>query len=363
MTDVEFDFPPIAATLSLDELLAGDVAASQAVVATWVEQALNHFFAFLEQQQSKEQPWSHGKKPSLLSGARYALLNDGGKNPAKRLRPWFLFLAAAAMGQPLNKFYHLALSIELIHGYSLVHDDLPAMDNDAMRRGKPTLHRAFLGDLSAKDNEAFAILVGDLLQGLAFELLAMDGATAPADKNTLLLHLARAAGFGGMVSGQWRDIVGATTIDDAKRLKAQKTGALIELCLTAPLLITPPDNHTATLWHGVARQVGLLYQAVDDMMDEVATAGAMGKQTGKDRAAGKSTTIALQGLSAARREINDWLAQVESGINQLKTTSDGDGHGDGAAVDSVAANPIKNAVAVDLLLTWLKTMIQPVIKI
>ena len=350
MTSHGITFPSLDQGLDKGLLLTDDVARSQAAVARWVEDALQVFFSHLETQEI----WQGQDKPSLIDGARYALLNDGGQTAAKRLRPWFLLLTATAMNRPIEKFYHLALAIELIHGYSLVHDDLPAMDNDAMRRGKPTLHRAFLHDMAAKDNEAFAILVGDLLQSLAFELLAMDGALGATEKNSLLLQLARAAGAGGMVSGQWRDIVGAKTNDDARLLKAQKTGALIEIALTAPLLTIGDEgmmghHDAANLWRGMAGNIGRLYQALDDMMDEVASSSVMGKETGKDRAAGKSTTIALQGLAAARQEISGWLAEVETSVQSIKNTSP-------------AANPMKHFMAMDLLVAWLKTMVKNIDK-
>ena len=325
------------------QLLTGDVASSQAAVVAWTEIGLQNFFSYLE----KKEAWPDEEKPSLLAGARYALLNDGGATPAKRLRPWFLLVAGAALAVPLQQLYHLALAIELIHGYSLVHDDLPAMDDDATRRGKPTLHRAFLHCLSAKENEAFAILVGDLLQGLAFELLAMDETIAPAKKNILLGRLAQAAGFGGMVSGQWRDMMGAKTVDEANQLKSQKTGALIELSLTAPWLgvndVGKEAGKVENNWRTMAKNIGLLYQAVDDMMDEVLPSDAMGKKTGKDRAAGKSTTIALGGIEQARAEINQWMQAVEVTAKDMKEGVIG-----------------LNNAAIEVLLAWLRAVVKKI---
>ncbi len=316
-------FPNLAA----DKIMVDDAEASIKAAADWVEKSLTIFFQHLAQQEKTAQATLRQDENnlSLLDGARYVLLNGDGAHPAKRLRPWFVFLASAACGNTLEqpafpKFYHAALAIELIHNYSLIHDDLPAMDDDKQRRGKATLHVAFPERLSSKTNEAFAILVGDVLQGLAFELIATSPNLSAELSNRLVIDLARAAGFGGMVSGQWRDMMGAETMAQARLLKAQKTGALIEFSLTAPLRLAQQQMLPATqlMWRELASQVGLLYQAVDDILDEVSTSAAMGKKTGKDKAAGKATTIALVGMAAAQKEVEDCAANIQRLISTIK---------------------------------------------
>ncbi|MGI9461457.1 MAG: polyprenyl synthetase family protein [Alphaproteobacteria bacterium] len=334
------DFSP----LTRDKILSPN---SLHLVADWVEESLHKLFTNL----AKKEHWQDDK-PSLIDGARYSLLTgdistkkaSSGEARAKRLRPWFLFLSAVATGSDIKKFYHLALSIELIHGYSLIHDDLPAMDDDILRRGKSTLHLAFDKTLSTKDNEAFAILVGDLLQTLGFELLAHDEYLTVNEKNTLLLGLTRAIGFQGMVSGQWRDIIGARKIADVTKLKAEKTGALIEFSLQAAFLLAG-DHITPTsqkLWGKMAHQTGLIYQALDDMMDEIATSEMMGKTTGKDKLAGKSTSITSLGMAKAKEEIIKWWQDIKISATAIKQTN------------HIDPQPL------DQLLTWQATMIESI---
>lgn len=350
--------------------LGQTLAQSQQAVADWVEQSLQLFFNRIEAQEQQEgratmvamnhdgasemvSDKTNSRKittASLMAGARYACLNHGHPIAAKRWRPWLMLVAGQALGVPLPRLMNLSLAVELIHCYSLVHDDLPAMDDDAIRRGSPTLHRAFLdlmpqhhadgGDMAngskrrrqqdeagkAKHNEAFAILVGDMLQSLAFIMVAEDdrhghghGLDAVA-KNNAIAALARAARL--MVLGQWHDMAGAEGVDDLLLLQRRKTGALIELCLTAPLLVGQKEWPASEMarWRELAVLLGVFYQQVDDMMDEVGEAQAMGKETQKDRQQGKSTMVYFLGPLGGRRRLDSLAGRLLAMLLAIKTT-------------------------------------------
>lgn len=221
------------------------------------------------------------------------------QSPGKRLRPLLLSAAAVAVGGEAvrERTVATAEALELIHTYSLVHDDLPAMDDDALRRGHPTLHVAF--------DEATAILVGDGLQARAFELIATDD-TLPAEQRVALVAcLAKASGFEGMVGGQSLDMqsTGKTlTLDALKALHAMKTGALITAALEMGGIIGGAGTAQRELLCKVGAQIGLAFQIIDDVIDVRSDSATLGKTSGKDAAAGKSTYVSLMGLDAAERE-------------------------------------------------------------
>ena len=228
----------------------------------------------------------------LHEAMRYAV--RGGKG----LRA-FLVLEGARLHGVGDRAGHAAAAIEALHAYSLVHDDLPAMDDDDLRRGHPTVHR--------KWDEATAILVGDALQALAFELVCAPGSgVVDAARAELALTLAQAAGAQGMVLGQALDIAAESgpplTLDQITRLQAGKTGALITWAACAGPRIAQADT-TSMQAYGDA--LGLAFQIADDILDETGDAAAVGKAVGKDAAAGKATFVSLLGLDGAKRRAGE----------------------------------------------------------
>ena len=240
----------------------------------------------------------------LLAAMRHGVLNGG-----KRLRPFLVMETAALFGGNERAALHVAASLECVHSYSLIHDDLPAMDDDDLRRGLPTVHRAF--------DEATAILAGDALLTLAFDTLA-DGAAeaglAPQRCLDLVRGLARAAGIGGMAGGQALDLQSeGGTPDEAAiiMLQAMKTGALIRYACEAGAIVggASPEEQERLAEFGSA--VGLAFQLADDLLDLTASPIAMGKATGKDAAAGKATLASLNGIEWTRRQLDGLVAQAE----------------------------------------------------
>lgn len=242
-------------------------------------------------------PAADGIPERLLTATRYAVLGQG-----KRFRPCLVLESAALFGVPADRSLDCALAFEFLHCYSLVHDDLPAMDDDDMRRGQPTVHRAF--------DEWTAILVGDALQALAFDILAREAThPEPRARAELVLLLARAAGAAGMVGGQALDLeadkLGAVYgADEVLALQAMKTGALIRAACEAGAILggAPPDERAALATYG--REVGLAFQLADDLLDVTGEAALIGKATGKDAKRGKATLVSLMGLDAARAALD-----------------------------------------------------------
>ena len=257
----------------------------------------------LERVEQALSDWVDASAPAGLGLAmRYAVL-DGGK----RLRPLLVLAAAEAVGAGAGRAaMGAACAIELIHAYSLVHDDMPCMDNDVMRRGKPTVHVRF--------GQAQALLAGDALQSLAFELLTPCDGSVPADVQARCAGLlARASGYWGMAGGQAIDLasVGRTLSEDQLRqMHRLKTGALL-LCsveLGAACAPAVPASTTAALQR-FGQALGLAFQVVDDILDVTADSATLGKTAGKDAAADKPTYVALMGLDAAQRHA-DQLARA-----------------------------------------------------
>jgi farnesyl diphosphate synthase len=192
----------------------------------------------------------------------------------------------------------VALAVECVHVYSLIHDDLPSMDDDDLRRGKPTLHRAF--------DESTAILAGDSLHALAFQILAEDSTHEdPFVRAELILELARAAGPAGMAGGQMMDLKASQMrldLASVTRLQQLKTGALIGWCLEAAAIMArvPPEGRTSL--RGFARDIGLAFQIADDLLDHEGIEEKAGKRLGKDKDAGKETFVSLLGAERARQQ-------------------------------------------------------------
>jgi len=239
----------------------------------------------------------------LMAAMRHGVLNGG-----KRLRPFLVTESAALFSADGEAAMRVAAALECVHCYSLIHDDLPAMDNDDLRRGQPTVHRAF--------DDATAILAGDALLTLAFDIVADEATALPAERRAaLVLALARAAGIGGMVGGQMLDLdAGRSPPDEAGiiRLQAMKTGALIRFACEAGAVLAgaPPEDRERLAEFGSA--IGLAFQLADDLLDLTADSHQMGKATGKDAAAGKATLVALHGTAWARQQLNGLVGQAHA---------------------------------------------------
>jgi farnesyl diphosphate synthase len=222
---------------------------------------------------------------------RYAALSGG-----KRLRPFFVLQSAQLCGVSGEPALRTAAAVEMVHAYSLAHDDLPAMDDDNMRRGQPTVHRQF--------DEATAILAGDALQTLAFEVLSGPETHPSAEvRSELVAALAQASGAAGMAGGQMLDLGAADTDWDEtsiQQLQSMKTAALFACAceLGAILGEAPPDQRIALRTFGL--NFGLAFQITDDLMDVTGDASEAGKAVGKDAAQGKATLVELEGLESAR---------------------------------------------------------------
>lgn len=237
----------------------------------------------------------------LFDAMRYAALGGG-----KRLRPFLVLQGAGLFSVSRKSALRVAAAIELVHCYSLVHDDLPAMDDDDLRRGKPTVHKAF--------DEATAILVGDALLTLAFEVLSHpDTHPNPEVRCKLVAALARAAGAHGMVAGQMIDLsVGAREADigEITRLQRLKTGALIEFSCEAGAILGQAGESQHEALRGYAHDLGLAFQIADDLLDVEGTAEEVGKAVGKDASHGKATFLSIMGPERARDQANMLVEQA-----------------------------------------------------
>jgi farnesyl diphosphate synthase len=227
----------------------------------------------------------------LRAAMRYAVLGQG-----KRLRPFLVVESAALFGVPEDRSLRVGAALEALHCYSLVHDDLPSMDNDDLRRGQPTVHRKF--------DEATAILAGDGLLTFAFEILSSAITHPSAEVRVKLVSaLARAAGEAGMVGGQMLDIEAETrgfeSYDEIARMQARKTGALFRFACEAGALLAEKD---AMALQRYADNIGLAFQIADDILDVESSLDALGKATQKDKQQGKATFVDLLGLEGAKTE-------------------------------------------------------------
>ncbi|UCH76029.1 MAG: polyprenyl synthetase family protein [Rhodospirillales bacterium] len=229
----------------------------------------------------------------LLDSMRYAALGGG-----KRLRPFLVLESARQFNVSRKSALRTAAAVELVHCYSLVHDDLPAMDDDDLRRGKPTVHKAF--------DEATAILAGDALLTLAFQVLANDATHSNPDvRCELVLELARAGGAHGMVGGQMIDLAAAERdmdIGEITRLQRLKTGALIAFSCEAGAILGRAAEPAREALRGFAHDLGLAFQIVDDLLDVEGSTEETGKAVGKDAAHGKATFVSILGPERARAQ-------------------------------------------------------------
>jgi farnesyl diphosphate synthase len=252
-------------------------------------------------------PPPEGAESRLFEAMRYAAMGGG-----KRMRGFLVLEGAAQFGVSRAAALRVAAAIEMLHAYSLVHDDLPAMDDDDLRRGKPTAHRAF--------DEATAILAGDALQARAFEVLAEeDTHSDPAVRAELVRCLARAAGARGMCGGQMLDMLAEESdqpLDEPAigRLQLLKTGRLIEFSAEAGAILGKAPSAQRHALAAYGRELGAAFQIADDLLDATASAEQTGKRTGKDAEAGKATLVSLLGVERARLQAE---RLVEQAINHL----------------------------------------------
>jgi farnesyl diphosphate synthase len=264
----------------------------------WVRQELAAVERALE-------TWVPAEAPAGLGDAmRYAVL-DGGK----RLRPLLVLAACAALDGEREAAMRAAAAVELIHAYSLVHDDMPCMDNDVLRRGKPTVH--------VKYGEAQAMLAGDAMQALAFEVLTPDTGVEPALQARLCSLLARAAGESGMAGGQAIDLASTgqplneNTLRDMHR---RKTGALLQASV---LMGAATGRPSPAAWKGLSdygAALGLAFQVVDDILDVTQSSSILGKTAGKDQGNNKPTYVSVLGLGAARRHAEELRLQAHAAL-------------------------------------------------
>jgi len=264
------------------------------------EQRIPHYTRRIEAKLDSVLPGSHVEPRRLHEAMRYAIFNGG-----KRVRPLLVYAAGECLGVPESLLDAPAAAIELIHAFSLVHDDLPAMDDDDLRRGMPTLHRKF--------DEATAILAADAMQPLAFAVLADIDGVAGAARARLVKLVADACGSMGMTGGQSMDLgaEGRTLgADELEHMFALKTGALIHASvMSASLLADPVPPGQCEALDGFGRAIGLAFQIRDDLLDVEGRTEDIGKTAGSDQRKNKATYPALFGIEASRRRCDELLAQ------------------------------------------------------
>ncbi len=264
------------------------------------------------------QPGEAVRPRRLIEAMRYATLGGG-----KRLRPFLVVETARALGRSDGGPRRVGAAIECVHAYSLIHDDLPAMDDDDLRRGRPTAHRAF--------DEATAILAGDALQTLAFEVLADHRTDRSAEiRAALTLGLARAAGLAGMVGGQMLDIAAETAaaplrLEEIALLQAMKTGALLRFSVEAGARLANARPKVSDALSAYGSAVGAAFQIADDLLDAEGDTATLGKRAGKDAGRRKATLVAALGLKGARRELKGLVDKARAAVDAAGLGASGDG--------------------------------------
>ena len=254
----------------------------------------------------------------LVEAMRYSLLAGG-----KRIRPVLALATAEALGRDPEELMPAAAAIELIHTYSLIHDDLPAMDDDDLRRGMPTCHMKYGDDV--------AILAGDALFAEAVRMVCDDQGGGPAVQVGVLRELSTAAGVVGMVGGQYLDIedAGGNSAEALARVHALKTGRLMACAVHVALVLAPPPPAQEHAYRAFARELGLLFQIVDDILDVAGSEEALGKAVGTDERLGKVTYVSLHGMDRARELAAEsharaiaLLGQVDGPVDDLAGIAD-----------------------------------------
>ncbi|MDG0969617.1 MAG: polyprenyl synthetase family protein [Porticoccaceae bacterium] len=269
-----------------------------------MNETLKQYIEQVNQKLEISLPSPQGPAKRLFSAMRYSVFNGG-----KRIRPLLCFAAAEAIAKTTQATAVVAASIEMIHAYSLIHDDLPAMDNDNLRRGAPTCHIQY--------DEATAILAGDALQALAFETLARIEGVSADNTVELLRLLSTLGGCSGMATGQAIDLAGtgnALSLDELTFMHAHKTGALIEASVLMGAVATGQADQTQlAALSNFAQSIGLAFQIQDDILDVESSTLQLGKQQGSDFANRKPTYTSLLGIEEAKKQAADLYSQsIES---------------------------------------------------
>jgi farnesyl diphosphate synthase len=261
------------------------------------------------------QPDEIARPKRLLDAMRYSSLGGG-----KRLRPFLVVESSAVFGVPRDAALLAGAALECIHCYSLIHDDLPAMDNSDLRRGRPTLHKT--------TDDATAILAGDGLLTLAFDIITRDEVHKdPAVRLLLTRALARAAGIGGMVGGQMLDLAGEGRFGDREpvdvaRLQQMKTGALLRFGCIAGALLGQASQKDYQALDAYGRALGEAFQIADDLLDVEGDAAALGKPAGADAALGKTTFVTQLGIDGAKKRVRDLLAKADEALSAFGARGD-----------------------------------------
>jgi farnesyl diphosphate synthase len=296
----------------MDAVPDQDFTRRLSAVAADAETALDHLLG------AAALPGEVVRPERLMSGMRHAVLGGG-----KRLRPFLVVESAALFGAIGQGPLLAGCALECLHCYSLVHDDLPSMDNDDLRRGRPTVHKAF--------DEATAILVGDALLTLAFDILARDEVHADAGVRVeLVRELARGAGIGGMVGGQLLDLAAEGRFDKKRALseseivtlQAMKTGALLRFACRAGGILGKADASSRAAIDRYGAIVGQAFQIADDLLDVESDTATLGKAAGKDAAAGKGTLVTALGIDGARAKLDALVTEAETVLEPFGVKAD-----------------------------------------
>lgn len=278
----------------------------QSISPELAKNSLNEFAKSFDEQLVRHMPEPAGMEERVIDAMRYALLAGG-----KRLRPFLVMQSAGLFGVSKKYAMCVAVALEYVHTYSLIHDDLPAMDDDDLRRGKPSVHRRF--------DEATAILAGDALLTLAFEILSEAATHSHAEiRCELVASLAQAAGATGMVGGQTIDLQAenqSLQLEHIKRMQQMKTGALIVFSCKAGAILAKVTDERREALVGYADDIGLAFQIVDDLLDVESSSEDIGKTAGKDAQAGKATLVSLMGVSQAKMAAE---ALIDDAVKQLE---------------------------------------------
>ncbi len=272
-----------------------------------VTEILSRDAALVQQYMDRLLPASQAQPAHVLEAARYSLLGGG-----KRLRPALLLEFYRACGGADEQALPFACAVEMIHTYSLIHDDLPCMDNDELRRGRPTCHRAY--------GEGAAVLAGDALLNRAYEVMAEASLSHPQPQNALraMAHISRCAGLSGMIGGQDLDLqmeAGRLGAEYLQEMVCMKTAALLSAACVGGCLLAGADEQRCRAAAEYARNVGIAFQIADDILDEEGSAAKLGKSIGKDAKEGKVTYLSIFGAEDCRQKIDlltqEALRQVE----------------------------------------------------